>query len=123
MTLDHPLDERARTRLLQSVSTAISAALRHPEAPSVRIVERSPAAFTAPPSVAGPFALVEIDLMRGRSDDTKRRLYRALAEAVSVVGIEPAHYRVLLRELSPIDVCVGSGQAAADVDLGYAVEV
>lgn len=55
--------------------------------------------------------VVEICFLRGRSDDQKRALYRAIAERAQASGLRSDDVLVALVENGPIDWSLGRGKA------------
>jgi phenylpyruvate tautomerase PptA (4-oxalocrotonate tautomerase family) len=68
------------------------------------------------------YTRVTIDCFSGRSIDAKRNLYREVAERLELLGIPREGVSVLLRESPPENWGLG-GQAASDIDLGFAIDV
>ena len=62
--------------------------------------------------------MVEITFFPGRSLDTKRRLYRAIAELMQRYGVPPDNCRIVLVEVPRENWSIRQGRAACDVDLG-----
>lgn len=61
--------------------------------------------------------IVEITLLRGRSDDQKRALYRCVVDAAVAAGFAADDVMITLIENSPIDWSVGRGEAFAELAL------
>lgn len=58
--------------------------------------------------------IVEILFLQGRSDEQKRRLYRATVEGAVAAGFRPDDIMIALTENARIDWSVGRGLAYAD---------
>lgn len=69
------------------------------------------------------YTVISIDCFPGRTTDTKRRLYRRLAENLETCGIPPDHIKIVLRESNQENWGILGGQAGCDVDVGYKIEV
>lgn len=69
------------------------------------------------------YTVISIDCFAGRTMDTKRRLYRRLAENLEICGIPQDHIKIILRETSRENWGILGGQAGCDADVGYKVEV
>lgn len=67
--------------------------------------------------------MISIDCFTGRSVDTKRRLYRRIAESLEQCGIPQDHIKIVLRESSRENWGILGAQAGCDVDVGYKIEV
>lgn len=105
---------------------ALVAAFRIPrEDRGVRLIAHAPERFDPPDGLAHPesYTLVTIDCFAGRSLDAKRRLYAEIAVRLAVAGIPRGHVSVILREIPLENWGTTPGVRAADVDLGFDVEV
>ena len=112
--------------LIGAVHAAMRSALRLlPHDRTVRLVVHEPHRFAVSPALTQPawFTLVTLDLFAGRSLDTKRGLYRAIVAALAPLGVPADHVKVVLREIPRENWGIRGGQAACDVELGYAVEI
>ena len=117
--------DRAR-QILDAVHEALVAAFRIPrEDRGVRLIAHAPERFDPPDGLAHPesYTLVTIDCFAGRSLDAKRRLYAEIAVRLAVAGIPRGHVSVILREIPLENWGTTPGVPAADVDLGFDVEV
>jgi phenylpyruvate tautomerase PptA (4-oxalocrotonate tautomerase family) len=74
------------------------------------------------PGVADAYTRVTIDCFPGRSLDAKRALYREIVERLELLGIPRDKVSILLHE-SAFENWGSGGVSAADVDLGFTVEV
>ena len=117
-----PLEERRR--LLQAVHDALIEAFRIPHDDRIqRIVEHEPEDFEIPPGSSDRFTLIEITAFPGRSADAKRNLYRALIERLGEIAIDPMDVSVVILEPTLESWGVRGGHSAADVDLGFSLDV
>lgn len=66
---------------------------------------------------------VEIVAFPGRSADAKRRLFAALAANLGRAGVDPQRTLFVLHEPPLSSWGVRGGQAAADVDVGFKLDV
>jgi phenylpyruvate tautomerase PptA (4-oxalocrotonate tautomerase family) len=57
------------------------------------------------------FVLVQVFLRAGRTDDQKRRFYRALADRAAALGADPRDLMVVLTENGLADWSFGDGEA------------
>jgi|SRR5580704_3144059 phenylpyruvate tautomerase PptA (4-oxalocrotonate tautomerase family) len=101
------------------------------EAINIRLFVHQPHRFAIPPTKNKSetykhpelYTIISIDCFPGRTTDTKRRLYRRLAENLETCGIPQDHVKIVLRESSRENWGILGGQAGCDVDVGYKVEV
>lgn len=109
---------------LEAVHRAVVQALRTPDdEPLARLIEHSISSYLAPHSAGERFTRIEIVLFAGRSLEAKRELYRAMVRNLRPFDVPPEDVKVVLIETIPENVGFKGGQAACDVDLGYALQV
>lgn len=99
-----------------AVHRALVDAIGIPEGDRFQLVETHPAEQRFfDPAYMGverrDVVLVEIVLVRGRSDDRKRALFRRIAETLSEHGVRPEDVMVVLTENTAADWSVGNGAA------------
>ncbi len=84
-----------------------------------------PHRMACPPERDGPefYTHVSIDAFAGRSLGAKRNLYQAIVRNLEELGIPKTHVEILIREISKENWGIRGGQAACDVDLGFATDV
>jgi hypothetical protein len=76
------------------------------------------------PSERGPgFTLVEITAFPGRSSETKRKLYQALARRCAAAGVPPRDLFVVLIEPPLESWCPRDGVSSADRKPGFPLDV
>ena len=92
---------------------------------TVRLVVHEPHRFACPADRERPecYTHIGIDAFSGRSVETKRTLYRMLVDNLAPLGIPRDHVIVMLREIPKENWGIRGGQAACDVDLGFAIEI
>jgi hypothetical protein len=113
-----------QTAFLQAVHRAVVQALNTPDdEPLARLIEHPVASYLMPSSAGERFTRIEIVLFAGRALEAKRQLYRAMVEHLRPFGVPPDDVKIVLVEIASKDVGFRGGQAACDVDLGYAVQV
>jgi phenylpyruvate tautomerase PptA (4-oxalocrotonate tautomerase family) len=113
-----------RRRLLQVVHDALMEAFRIPdEDRTQRIVEHKPENFEIRPGSSDRYTLIEITAFPGRSAEAKRDLFRALVQRLSEIGIEPMDVSVVILEPTLESWGIRGGHSAADVDLGFPLDV
>jgi len=67
--------------------------------------------------------LIEITAFPGRSAEAKRNLYRALVQRLGEIAIDPMDVSVVILEPGLKSWGVRGGRSAADVDLGFSLDV
>jgi hypothetical protein len=88
-----------------------------------RLIEHAAGSYLTPFTAGERFTRIEIVLFGGRSLEAKRELYRAMVRNLQPFGIPPEDVKVVLVEITPENVGFRGGQAACDLDLGYALQV
>lgn len=122
----HRWSDAQEVAIIDAVHGALVAAFRiPPKDKHVRLVVHEPHRFAVPPHLERPeyLTLVSVDCFAGRSLAAKRALYAGIVDGLAALGIPPDHVSVTLRESPAENWGIRGGQAACDVDLGFAVEV
>lgn len=110
--------------IIDAVHAAMIKGLKIPEwDKTIRLVVHEPHRFPAPPGRDARYALVDIDLIAGRSLDATMALYRAIVKNLEPFGIPGNHIKVLLRESPAENWGARGGVPASEVELGYQVSV
>ncbi len=112
--------------IIDAVHGALVAAFEIPAKDKhVRLIAHQPHRFAHPPDLAQPeyLTMVHIDCFAGRTVDAKRRLYSEIVRRLAVLGIPSDHVSITVRDIPAENWGVRGGQAACDVDLGFAVDV
>ena len=113
-----------QSRFLDAIHDALTSVLKHPPADKVlRLLEHAPENFAVPHDMSDRFVRIEIVMFAGRSRETKRALYKAIVERLLTFGVPVADAKIVLVEVAIENVGFRGGQAACDVDLGYALDV
>jgi len=117
------LDAR-RDGLSDAVHGAVMAALDYPEEKRFhRFVGLDDGDFRHPDDRGDDYTIVEISLFEGRSAEAKRRLIAELfARIEAEVGIPPHSVEITLTETPKANWGI-RGRNAADLELGYRVDV
>ncbi|MGU3437516.1 tautomerase family protein [Actinomycetes bacterium M1A6_2h] len=102
------------------VAFAIPAGDKH-----IRLIEHRPHRMTTSPGLTHPdrYTLITIDCFSGRSIDAKRTLYKEIVSELAQFHIPADHITITLRESALENWGISGGQAASDIDLGFAVDV
>jgi phenylpyruvate tautomerase PptA (4-oxalocrotonate tautomerase family) len=113
-----------RRQLFQAVHDALLEAFRIPDDDRTqRIVEHEPENFEVPAGSSDRYTLIEITAFPGRSAEAKRNLYRALVERLGEIAIDPMDVSVVIVEPELESWGVRGGRSAADIDLGFSLDV
>lgn len=126
------LTQEKETALMKAVYSALKEVFQlSDDAINIRLFAHEPHRFAIPPTKnkSGAYmypelyTVISIDCFSGRTIETKRRLYRRLAENLEICGIPQDHIKIVLRENSRDNWGILGGQAGCDADVGYKVEV
>jgi phenylpyruvate tautomerase PptA (4-oxalocrotonate tautomerase family) len=113
-----------RRRLFQAVHDALMEEFRIPDDDRTqRIVEHDPANFEIPPGSSERYTLIEITAFPGRSAEAKRNLYGTLVEKLREIDIDPMDVSVVILEPTLESWGLRGGRSAAEVDLGFSLDV
>ena len=109
--------------LLEAVRDAIVAGLRVPDGDAtVRIDEIAHEDVLLQRGASRLLTVVRVTMFLGRSPQTKRRLHRAIADAVEPFGVPPDELQIVLHE-PPLDSWgISEGVPASEVELGFDLE-
>lgn len=109
--------------VIDTVQRALVEGIRIPVGDrDIRIIEYPPQCF-APPEGRGPgYMVIEISMFSGRSREARQRLYAALVRELAAFGHAPSDVKVIVHDV-PRDNWGLGGQSAADIELGFKVEV
>ncbi len=111
--------------MVEAVREALSEALKAPNGdPLVRLVEHAAGQLSLPypDRHSDRFALVEVTMFAGRSPETKRRLYRAVVERMSALGVPSGDVLVVLLE-PPMENWALGGVPTSEDDVGFEVNI
>ena len=109
--------------LLEAVRDAIVAGLRVPDGDAtVRIDEIAHEDVVLKRGASRLVTVVRITMFLGRSPETKRRLYRAMAAAVEPFGVPPDELQIVLHEPPLESWGIRGGVPASEVELGFDLE-
>ena len=92
---------------------------------NIRLIVHEPHRFACPPDGENPdlYTHISIDLFKGRTLETKKKLYREIVNNLKSFGIPPDHVKILLREIKRDNWGIRGGYAASEIDLGYEIDV
>lgn len=114
--------DEERAAIIDAVHDALVAAIAIPVHDRTLVLhEHAPVNFAAH---RGPDAvLIEVTLFAGRSGAAKRALYRAIVDELHRVGVRREAVTIALHDVPRESWGVRGGQCAADIDLGFEIEV
>lgn len=69
------------------------------------------------------YTRIEVQLFSGRSMEAKRRLYGAIVESVSALGVPKTEIKIILVEVPPENWGIRGGIPASEIDLGFDIKV
>jgi len=108
--------------VIEAVQRALKAALALPEWDRDVVVSEHPHRIV-PPGRSERYTRVEVLLFAGRSPAAKRRLYTMICDNLAALGVPKADLKIALVEIPRENWGVRGGQCAADIELGFEVEV
>lgn len=114
------------TAIINAVHDALVACFKNPpEDKNVRLLAHPPHRFACSDTRKKPeaFTHITIDCLKGRSLDTKRKLYKTICECLTPFGIPAEEVEILIREIDHENCGIRGGKAACDIDLGFRVDV
>jgi len=116
--------DRNRDALSTAIHAAVMSALEYPEDKLFhRFVGLDDADFRHPADRGADYTIVEISMFEGRSEAARRALIRELfARIESDAGIPPHSVEITITETPKINWGI-RGRNAADLDLGYRVDI
>ncbi|MBD7994063.1 tautomerase family protein [Arthrobacter sp. Sa2CUA1] len=116
--------DRRRTELKNAIHGALMAALEYPaEKCFQRYIALNDEDFVHPADRGADYTIIEISMFEGRSDNAKRALIAELFRRVDEeAGISPHSLEITITETPRINWGI-RGANAADLTLGYTVEV
>jgi phenylpyruvate tautomerase PptA (4-oxalocrotonate tautomerase family) len=115
-----------RREMVQAVRSALSESLQAPrEDPLVRLVEYAANEFSLPypDRHSERFTLIEVTMFAGRSMNTKRRLYEAIVQRLSGLGVPEQDILIVIHEPAMHNWGVDGGLPASEVELGFKVDI
>lgn len=118
--------QETESALIQALQDSLLAAFRiPPEDRHIRLVVHEPHLFWTSPALARPelYTLVTIDAFAGRTAEAKRNLFREIVVRFESLGIPKDHVTIIVRDFPTENWGLRGGHAAADIDLGFEVEV
>ena len=108
--------------MIEAVQSALKAALALPEWDRDVVLSEHPHRIV-PPGRSGRYTRVEVLLFAGRSPAAKRRLYAMICDNLAALGVPRADLKITLLEVPRENWGIRGGQCAADIELGFDVEV
>jgi phenylpyruvate tautomerase PptA (4-oxalocrotonate tautomerase family) len=118
--------EKEEADLIEAVHDALLASFKtRPQDKNVRLVVHMPHRFACGNLLSKPeaFTHITIHCFKGRTKQTKEKLYQYIIEKLQPFGIPKDHIEIIICEMDRENFGIRGGKAASDVDLDYAVEV
>jgi phenylpyruvate tautomerase PptA (4-oxalocrotonate tautomerase family) len=115
-----------KSGMVEAVRAALAGALRAPaEDPLVRLSEypREQFSLPYPDRHSDRYTLVEVTMFKGRSLDTKRRLYDAIVSGLGAFDVPAEDVLIVLHEPAMENWGVDGGTPASEVDVGFEVDI
>jgi phenylpyruvate tautomerase PptA (4-oxalocrotonate tautomerase family) len=114
--LDEQRSEEQRRAISEAVHRAFTTSVGIPEGDRFHVVTSHPRTeLIADPEFLGVnrenVVFIQITLVRGRSDELKQDLYRAIRDELVKVGVRAEDIAVVLTENGPADYSWGNGEA------------
>jgi phenylpyruvate tautomerase PptA (4-oxalocrotonate tautomerase family) len=110
--------------LLDAVHEALVEAFEIPDDDRQQRIQEYPVDdFEVPPSKSANHVVVTIDAFPGRSAGAKRELYAGIVRRFADLGVDPLDVLIVVNEIPLENWGIRGGQSAADVDLGFALDV
>lgn len=112
--------------MVEAVRAALSEALRAPaDDPLVRLSEYAREEFSLPypDRHSDHYALVEVTMFKGRSLETKRRLYDAIVRGLVSFDVPADDVLIVLHEPAMENWGVDGGTPASEVDISFEVDI
>jgi phenylpyruvate tautomerase PptA (4-oxalocrotonate tautomerase family) len=114
----------AKRALLDAVHDALVEAFEIPDSDrQQRLVEYPAQNFEVPPGKSADYVLISIDAFPGRSARAKQELYAGIVRRFEDLGLDPLDVLIVVNEIPLQNWGIRGGQSAADVDLGFALDV
>lgn len=114
-------DVESLLKLKNSVMDSVVEVLQLPDNDrNIRLIEYKQEFF----QMKSPYQiLIEISLFKGRTTETKKKLYQAIVERLSFIGIGKEEVLIFLNE-QPLENWGGRGGVSADeMNLGFKVNI
>lgn len=114
----------AKKALLDAVHDALVESFEIPEDDrQQRILEYPAESFEVPPDKSANHVLITIDAFPGRSVRAKQKLFKGIVARLGSLGVDPVDVLIVLNEPPLENWGIRGGQSAAEVDLGFALDV
>lgn len=108
-------------KLKNSVMDSVVEVLQLPDDDrNIRLIEYKHDYFQMKPPCQ---ILIEISLFKGRTTETKRKLYKTIVDSLSSINIEKEEVLIFLNEQPLENWGVRGGFSADEIDLGFNVDV
>jgi phenylpyruvate tautomerase PptA (4-oxalocrotonate tautomerase family) len=122
ITTNFSLEEETN-RFVDDFHDVMQRTLKLPEYDRMVILDQVETGFFLPTNISGKYILFELTLFEGRKGETKRQLYKRLAELAVAYGVDRFNTRIIVYEVGRENWGIRGGQAASEVDLGFRTDV
>lgn len=113
-----------RKALLDAVHYALVEAFEIPDSDRLqRVLEYPVGSFEVPPGRSADYVLITIDAFPGRSAEAKQKLFAGIVGRLENLGVDPLDVLIVVNDIPLQNWGIQGGQSAADVDLGFALDV
>jgi len=114
-------DKETLVKLRDQVMDSVVEALHLPDNDrNIRLIEYKPDFFQMKPPCE---ILIEITLFAGRTKETKKKLYQLIVESLPKINIEKERVLIILNEQPLENWGIRGGISAAEIDLGFKVDI
>ena len=93
--------------------------LKIPEHDRQIILDQKTEGFYQPTNSSGKYILFEIKMFKGRSLETKKKLYRELFALAGSAGVDGSNVNVIIEDIEKHNWGIRGGLPASEVDLGF----
>jgi phenylpyruvate tautomerase PptA (4-oxalocrotonate tautomerase family) len=108
---------------LEGVRRALCSSLCIPDDdPTIRLIEHDRSDIAVPDRFSPRYTIVTITMFKGRTLETKRRLYQSLVTELGKLGVPADDVQVILHEPPAANWSLG-GIPASDVDPGFKINI
>jgi phenylpyruvate tautomerase PptA (4-oxalocrotonate tautomerase family) len=108
--------------MIEAVQSALKAALQLPDWDRDVVLSEN-AHRIVPPGRSERYTRVEVLMFAGRSVAAKRRLYGMICDNLAALGVPRNDVKIVLVDVPRENWGIRGGQCAADVELGFTVEL
>lgn len=110
---------------MDGVHKALADCFKIPDGDRIqRLYELDRDNFEIPPNRTEDFILIELTVFKGRSFETKKKLYNSIVENLeNLLGVKRTDILIVINELPLENWGIAGGKPACEVNMGYKIEV